>query len=321
MSLVLFALGATIASSAQQKCCTCVRDGAQGFQIPQSTGCEIGCKDGGGTYVSLQACVGPGNPNPPPGSVPVPNTHCDPYWNEIGGSCGGNHWIECELAIYQRTPIAIAGEPVLVQFASQNLGQETGGGALALRHRLAVDGSVDWGDNSDKTHLDTGDYTLLHTYAKPGPYTVSAEIHGDFKWNELGAGNNSCSYRARTEPSSRRIDVLPPMLAGIDTSAWRLDGIDSEDGFLGALFVPIGNKIADFDVSCDNHNRFRINAGPHLFTCLMEFEQGSKEWTFRRVHCDNHQENAPSAVDVDCNELPNACRHIRGSASCMRVAP
>jgi hypothetical protein len=62
-SLILFALGATIASSAQQ-CCTCVRDGGQGFQVPGACltcRCDIACKANGGTYVSTQACVGAGN--------------------------------------------------------------------------------------------------------------------------------------------------------------------------------------------------------------------------------------------------------------------
>jgi hypothetical protein len=207
-SLALFVLTFPIAAFApQQKCCTCRGSDGRKFQVPQSAGCDIACKASQGVSIGVEACMFGA---PPPGSIPLPKEQCLPYWSAIpgAGDCRGNHWIECGMTITQVTPTAEAGEPVQVDFTSQNLGQEVGPRNIGLRHRLAVAGSVDWGDRSAKSGLDTGHHTLTHKYDKPGQYTVSAEIHGDFKWNEGGGGNGSCSYRARTAPASITINVF-----------------------------------------------------------------------------------------------------------------
>src|SRR6266404_5025869 len=132
-SIVLFILSAATTSFAQQKCCTCKAKDGHEFQVAQAGGCKIACEASGGEYYAVKPCV---YGAPPPGSYPVPDTHCDPYWNEIGGSCKGNHWIECGLTIQQVTPTAKAGQPMQVDFTSQNLGQEVGPRNTGLRHRI-----------------------------------------------------------------------------------------------------------------------------------------------------------------------------------------
>ena len=188
-SVVLFVLTVTVVSSAQQKCCTC-RGPDRIFQIPQAAGCDIACSTNGGVSIGLKACM------------PIPQTKCGQYFQAFGGNCQGNQWCECGLTVRLMTPTPMVKQEVKVQIVSGNLGQEAG----PLRHRTVLSGSVDWGDGSPKSALDTGDHILAHVYEKPGNYTVGAEIHGDFKWN--GESGSSCSYRCRTAPASIAISVL-----------------------------------------------------------------------------------------------------------------
>lgn len=205
-AIVLLSLGAGINCSAQNKCCTCVDDqNGTRFQIAQSAGCAIGCKASRGTAVGVQACW---FNSLPPGSYPVPpapDRTCDPYWLQIAGDCKGNHWCQCRLTITQVTSKAVAGDPITFEFVNDNLGQEYGTRFVG-RSRISVGGSVDWGDHKPASSLDSGKYRLNHVYDKPGTYVISAEIHGDFKWNNTSEGA-SCSYRDRTAPVSLTVVV------------------------------------------------------------------------------------------------------------------
>jgi len=122
------------------------------------------------------------------------------------GDCKGNKWIQCRLSITQLSTKAVAGEPVVFEFFNDNLGQEVG----TMRRRLPgqFEGSVDWGDKKPKDKLDTGRTRLNHTYDRPGPYTVKAEISGQFKWINYNE-NASCSYYAKTMPASEGVSVSP----------------------------------------------------------------------------------------------------------------
>lgn len=205
-SIGLLILVAGINCLAQDKCCTCV-DGATQFQIPQSGGCEIGCQASRGVSVGVQACYH----GLPPGSYPAPpppDHHCDPYWLQIGGDCKGNHWNQCDLSIKLLSDKPVVGVATGFEFFNNNLGQEYGTRFVG-RTRIAMGGSVDWGDNTPKAGLNTWRNRLNHVYEKPGTYVVSAEIHGDFKWNNTSEGA-SCSYRDRTAPASISIVVSAP---------------------------------------------------------------------------------------------------------------
>jgi hypothetical protein len=104
-------------------------------------------------------------------------------------------------------------------------------------------------------------------------FTVNAEIHGDFKWNEPGGGNNSCSYRAHTAPASINIYVLPRVATSIDTSAFRLTGVTQRWNLVTATFEPIGDKVGDFEAACSASDRFSVSAGSSGSGCTMEFAQ------------------------------------------------
>jgi hypothetical protein len=198
-SLLFFFLFSSALSLAQKKCCTCMGDG-QKFQIPQSTGCDIGCAAARGTSVGLEACFS----DPYPHSYPVPQDQCGAYWSEIGGSCKGNHWCQCSLEIQLVTVPPKAGQAIQVRFKNDNLGQILG----TRRHAISSSGSIDWGDGGPTQVLTTGTHILSHTYEKAGEYKISAELHGDFKWNNPDEGA-SCSYRCKTAPAAININVLP----------------------------------------------------------------------------------------------------------------
>jgi hypothetical protein len=139
------------------------------------------------------------------GAKPTP-PECAKYWTQIGGDCKGNVWCECRLTVRQVTEHPKVGKEVTVEFKNDNLGQEYDAGNDTFRRRIALKGSVNWGDGEPPSDLDTGSHKLTHVYRKPGTYKISAEIHGDFKWNNPGEGA-SCSYRDRTAPAALDIQV------------------------------------------------------------------------------------------------------------------
>ena len=208
MLLQLLLIGAVpqAASQSAAQCCTCLsNEGSRPFQIPQSSGCSIACSTSGGKSVGVRKCTFGG---PQPDLKPIPDYQCGAYWQQIGGDCKGNKWIQCDLRIKQETAIAIAGDDTTFRFTNDNLGQEIGPRDIGMRHRIALQGTIIWGDGTPNSSLDTGDFQKSHKYAKPGKYLVTAEIHGDFKWNNANEGA-SCSYRDRTAPASILVKVNP----------------------------------------------------------------------------------------------------------------
>jgi len=133
---------------------------------------------------------------------------CGQYFTSIGGDCKGNKWCECSLVIQPTTPTPIAGQEISVNFITGNLGQEVGPRDIGLRHRIdPIGGSVDWGDRTPPSKLAPENHILTHVYQTPGDYTISAEMHGAFKWNDPAQGA-SCSYFCKTAPSSLTVKIF-----------------------------------------------------------------------------------------------------------------
>jgi hypothetical protein len=203
-SCLILALTSCVSGGAlaQKKCCEC-RGDARNFQIPQDSGCEIGCSASGGKFTGqIPACYGTATPTKPGAR------DCRDRMEVIGGDCQGNNWCACFTGLhavgghppfgitqlnYRDHPLTVGEEVQFVLGGSPEFGMENHGGRTRLGDLHCT---LRFGDG-DFIECKIGQFpTPRHAYAKPGEYEVTYEVVGDFKWH---SDSGSCSYRCRSD--------------------------------------------------------------------------------------------------------------------------